>query len=317
MQFQFTASPLDYCVEKRFDIYRCLTCGHGVTGDVLETDLESVYEGGAYDKNEKIWHKLLRPILNFRETGKVGYLNKYTKSERLVLEIGAGKGYFLRAALKAGFDAYGIEPSTRSYNVASRILGDRVYKCTLEEMHVHPALNRKYDFIFLWHVLEHLQDPGQAVALMRRFLKPEGFMIIGVPNFDSYQSKVGKSNWYHLDPPRHLSHFTPRSIKSLMNGVQMNVEEIMHDSFFQNYLGEMVTLNNRILPHKNIFLNVLRFNNFYLKRVTRPGTALNFFAFIVISTVSFIPALVFTAWSQWVGKAGTMVVVASNRFNGD
>jgi SAM-dependent methyltransferase len=315
MEFHYAASPLDYCLDKQFNIYRCISCGHGSTAGVEDRDLDSVYEGGAYDKKEKIWHRLLRPLLNSRETRKVAYLKRNQGHGNLLLEIGTGKGYFLQSALKAGYDAYGIEPSTRSFNIARKILGDRVHQCTLEEMSMHQTLNRKYDFIFLWHVLEHLRDPRKAIQLLRSFLKPDGVIIIGVPNFNSYQSRFGKSNWYHLDPPRHLSHFTPHSISALTDRMQMSMRGIVYDSFFQNLMGEIITLNNKLLPHKNILLNVLRFNDFYFSKVSKVAAAINLFAFLTISTVVFIPAAFFTLASQWSKRAGTMVILLSNKDN--
>jgi 2-polyprenyl-3-methyl-5-hydroxy-6-metoxy-1,4-benzoquinol methylase len=311
MVFQITAVPLDYCTEKRFEIFRCNSCKHGLTTNVTDADLKTVYEGGAYDPKEGRWHKIVRPLMNTLESAKVGYLKTHAKG-KLILEIGTGKGKFLLAARKAGFNVYGIEPSTRSFGFAKQVLGDRVYHCTLEGMDQHKTLVQKYDAIFLWHVLEHLHDPAAAIRLMKTYLKPDGVIIFGVPNSGSYQAQFGNGNWYHLDPPRHLSHFTPPSANLLLSKAGMTVREIIYSSYFQNMLGDIITFNNTLLPHKNVVLNAMRRNSYYISRTTPAGRLFNLLASLLISTVVLVPMMIATVFSQWTRKAGTMVVVAQN-----
>lgn len=309
-KFQYTAYPLDYCLDKNFNIYKCSHCGHGVTDNVGEGDSASLYEGGAYDPQENLWHKLLRPALNIFEFAKLSYLNKYKEKGNLLLEIGTGKGNFLQAAINAGYDGYGIEPSTRSFKIAKLRLGEKVFQCMLEDMHLNKELNKKFDFIILWHVLEHLTEPESAIRILNSFLKPGGILIIAVPNFDSYQSKFGKSNWYHLDPPRHLSHFTPSSANVFLEKNSMQVKKIFYNSFLQNVLGDIITLNNMVLPHKNILMNFLRFNNFYFEKKSLTSRMLNIFAFVSFTSVMLLPCICITLFSAIFKKSGTMVVLA-------
>ena len=315
-EYRYSAFPLDYCLDKSFAIYKCTNCGHGTTGNIDQRDLEFIYEDGAYDPNEKAWHKILRPILNNLEVSKVDYLKRNVQKGNTLLEIGTGKGNFLLSAIKAGYDGYGVEPSSRSFEIAKSKLGNRVYQCTLEEIYLNSELNREYDFIFLWHVLEHLDDPENAVRKLKAFLKHGGLLIAGVPNFDSYQSQFGKSDWYHLDPPRHLSHFTPRSARFFFEKNALDVTKVFYNSFFQNLLGDIITLNNMILTHKNILLNVLRFNKFYFRKTHVVNRAFNLIAFIVISLIMIIPTLAFTYFSQWQKKSGTMVIMARKSSGG-
>lgn len=306
----FDAGPLDYCLDKEFEISECSNCGHGITKNVMDSDLESVYEDGAYDPKENNFHRILRPILNIQEASKLSYLIKEKRRGNSLLEVGTGKGNFLKAAINSGYDSLGIEPSSRSYSIAKSKLGDKVFQCMLEEINLHPQLNRKYDYIFLWHVLEHLKNPHNAVDILKTFLNPNGLLIIAIPNFGSFQKKYGKKNWYHLDPPRHISHFTPKSIKYLLESNSMIVKRIYFNSFFQNFLGEIVTINNLVLSNKNILLNLLRFNKFYFQKTTLLSRIINLLGFLFISSIILIPVLLFTLVSQLFGKAGTMVVLA-------
>lgn len=312
LKFQYKASPLDYCLTKEYTIYKCDTCGYGITDKVEDKDLTLVYEEGAYDPKEKFWHKILRPAFNVFEIAKVNYLKQFSQPGKSLLEVGTGKGSFLKMALQAGYDAYGIEPSSRSYNMAKLKVGERVFNCTLEEMHLNPQINKQYDYIMLWHVLEHLKEPEKTLALLKTFLKPGGLLIVGVPNFSSYQSIYGGANWYHLDPPRHLSHFTTNSAEFLFKKNGMAVKKVVYNSYFQNFLGEIITINNLFLPHKNILLNTLRFNNFYLSKTSVFSRIINLLGFFLITSIIFIPCIIFTHFTQWIKRSGTIVVVAQN-----
>jgi 2-polyprenyl-3-methyl-5-hydroxy-6-metoxy-1,4-benzoquinol methylase len=303
---------LDYSLDKEFEIYECDNCGQGSTENVKKEDLAQAYEEGAYDPEEKIWHKILRPFFNVIEIAKVGYLNSHKREGNSLLEIGTGKGSFLRSALDSGYDAYGIEPSLRSYKVAKAKLGDRVINCTLENMHLNEVLNKKFDFIMLWHVLEHLPEPESAMRVLKTFLKPGGIIIFGVPNFNSYQSRFGGKNWYHLDPPRHLSHFTPGSTALFLKKNEMEIETIKYDSFFQNFVGDIITLNNLFLPHKNVLLNWLRSNRFYFSKTNSFTRLLNLAGFLIFTTILFVPVVLFTLLSQQTKRSGTIVVLARN-----
>jgi len=65
-----------------------------------------------------------------------------------------------------------------------------------------------FDAVVMWHVLEHVPAVPALLAEISRLLKPGGVFLVGVPNFGSFESRVAKSGWFHLDVPRHLNHFT-------------------------------------------------------------------------------------------------------------
>lgn len=67
-----------------------------------------------------------------------------------------------------------------------------------EDTSIAPA---SVDAISFWHVLEHLDAPGAALARAAEWLRPGGVVLAGVPNLDSWQARVGGDRWYHLDVP--------------------------------------------------------------------------------------------------------------------
>src|SRR5204863_7031109 len=80
-----------------------------------------------------------------------------------------------------------------------------------------------FDAITLWHVLEHVHQLHQTMNQLKNLLKENGRLIIAVPNYTSLDAKIYKENWAAYDPPRHLYHFSPQSMKILAekNGMKI------------------------------------------------------------------------------------------------
>ena len=96
---------------------------------------------------------------------------------------------------------------------------------------------RHADAVVLWHVLEHVEDPGAALDRVRGWLRPGGTLLIGVPNIESLQARIGGSRWLHLDVPRHRHHFTPGGIESLLGRHGLEPERTEHILLEHNPFG--------------------------------------------------------------------------------
>lgn len=303
----FKATPLDYSNNNAYNIAKCSMCGHGVT--LSARYHASDYEGGSYDAKEKVWHRIITPLLSMLENGKLQYFKKLDKKNTRILEIGSGKGRFVKSMTSKGYSVFGIEPSKRSFQVARSLGCDTVYNCTIDQMPDIPKLQQKFDVIILWHVLEHLEKPGENLLLLKNYLSQNGRIIIAVPNFDSWQSVGGKADWYHLDPSRHLSHFTPRSIAILAEKSSMESKRIYFNSFYQDFIGELVTLVNKFLPYNNVIFNFLRLNRYFINKAGKAGAALCF-VFGAVLTLLLTPILIpWTLITQLAKRSGTMVAV--------
>jgi 2-polyprenyl-3-methyl-5-hydroxy-6-metoxy-1,4-benzoquinol methylase len=304
----YRASPLDYSAEQSFPIVICPECGYGKTEDILQKT-DSLYVGGCYDEKEKPWHKLIRPLMSILEHGKLRYFASDKIAGKRLLEIGCGKGLFLEAAKKRGFRIYGIEPSPRSFSFAAARLGNSIVPIGLEDIDKVSEFPNEYDYVMLWHVLEHLNDPGATLTQIKERLAGNGRVVIAVPNFASFQARCGKADWYHLDPPRHVHHFTPVSLRIVAVENGFEVEKIFFNSFYQNFVGELVTIVNKALPGKNVIFNELKLNRAYLDRFGMWGAWTLFILGSAMSALIALPVLVVTGFNQLIGQAGTMVVI--------
>jgi SAM-dependent methyltransferase len=99
----------------------------------------------------------------------------------------------------------------------------------------------QFDAITMWHVLEHVHDLHGYLTQFQKLLKPGGILIIAVPNYTSYDAGSYKEFWAAYDVPRHLYHFSPKSMELLGNGKGFNLSGIRpmwFDSFYVSMLSE-------------------------------------------------------------------------------
>jgi SAM-dependent methyltransferase len=127
------------------------------------------------------------------------------------LDVGCGNGEFAGILQSAGWEVAGVEPDEAAAAIPSQYLGVAVHVGYLDTVGFDDG---EFDLIRLSHVLEHLDDPVQALARCYRLLRPGGRLLISTPNLNSlgHQHRFA-DNWLHLDPPRHFFLFSPRSLE--------------------------------------------------------------------------------------------------------
>jgi SAM-dependent methyltransferase len=142
-----------------------------------------------------------------------------------LLDVGCGGGDSLVWAQARGWRAAGLDPSaravatTRSRGVCDVQVGD-LESTTFEA--------DAFDTIMMSHSLEHVHDPLAAVRQCREILRPDGTLLIWVPNFDSIFRRAAAEWWCNLDLPRHLFHFDSRSLTHLLRSGGFAVEKISY-----------------------------------------------------------------------------------------
>lgn len=162
----------------------------------------------------------------------------------------------MAAAAHAGYDAFGIEPSARGV-AAARAIGAPVAQATLEAADIGAA---SVDVVTLWHVLEHLEEPGEELRRIHDWLRPGGGLLIGVPNLESLQARLGGERWYHLDVPRHRTHITPRGLHELLRSRGFIPVQTNHVLLEHNPFGMWQSLVNRLTRHPSYLYNLLKRN---------------------------------------------------------
>src|SRR5262249_40014745 len=110
----------------------------------------------------------------------------------------------------------------------------------------------------LWHVLEHVSNPVEVLETLRGHLKPDGVLVVSVPNFRSWQSAFFRGRWFHLDPPRHLIHFEPDTLRDCLS--RAGLEKISERRFLPEYgtSGWVQSALNGFLPHGNYLYELVK-----------------------------------------------------------
>jgi SAM-dependent methyltransferase len=239
-----------------FQLSRCGQCGTAVTEGAAPGAAEALHETGAYRTGTPRLYGLARPVLASFDRQRLGLLRPIAPPPARLLDAGAGRGRFVAVANEAGYDASGLEPAPRSGEAAGA-WSSRVLRASIEEAQVEAG---SLDVVTLWHVLEHLQDPLMAVRRIADWLRPAGGLLVGVPNLDSLQARLGGPRWFHLDVPRHRTHFTARGLCRLLTYEGFSVLRTEHVLLEHNPFGMWQTLVSRFTSHPSYVYNLLKRN---------------------------------------------------------
>jgi SAM-dependent methyltransferase len=142
-------------------------------------------------------------------------LNLY-KQGGAILDLGCSSGSFLSTLNGENWDLYGVEMSTESAERALARCGAKVFVGDILDAPFPPA---SFDAITCFHVFEHLYHPREILAKVSEWLKPGGIFYALMPNIDSAGRKVFGTYWYALELPRHLYHYSPKSLSRMAESV--------------------------------------------------------------------------------------------------
>lgn len=137
------------------------------------------------------------------------------------LDYGCGSGWFAAQMRDRGWRSVGMDFSPHAAAAARRNFGLTVIHGTLPSPAV-PASS--VDAITLRAVLEHVHEPGKLLAAAFDALRPGGYLYASVPNLSSWGFRAFRTAWFPLDPPRHLLHYTPETLRQQVEDCGFEVE---------------------------------------------------------------------------------------------
>lgn len=206
-------------------------------------NLSKYYESDAYishtDNAKGLVSFLYQTVKKRALCKKIKLISNLNNGKGRLLDIGAGTGDFLMQAKEKGWEIFGIEPNQKAIALAQK-KGIEL-KEKLEDF-----AHQKMDVITLWHVLEHLPNLEQDILKIESLLKPNGILIVAVPNYKSFDAKYYKQFWAAYDVPRHLWHFSRESMKRIFP-LSLQIQKIkpmIFDSFYVSLLSEKHKTNS-------------------------------------------------------------------------
>lgn len=130
-----------------------------------------------------------------------------------LLDVGCGGGRFLERMRYFGWKVTGLDLAADVARRVQQRTGIRVHAGTLP----HPDLTpESFDAVTLWHVLEHVPDPRGLLNCAADLLRPNGLLVIEVPNIASWSFAEFGANWAALELPRHLQHFDIETLSAML-----------------------------------------------------------------------------------------------------
>jgi SAM-dependent methyltransferase len=194
---------------EHFPYAQCGECGTMFLADI-PSDLARYYEGDYYHfvpDGDPMWETEQPRVA--AAAYRTALVSRHTSGRRLI-EIGSGNGAFAVTAKNAGFDVSAIEMNERCCQYLRDRQGIRAI-CSDRPLEALASLPQA-DVVAMWHVLEHLEEPGEVIARVADKLDPGGVLAITVPNPRSLQFRLLGKRWVHLDAPRHLCLIPPATL---------------------------------------------------------------------------------------------------------
>ncbi|MEI6150895.1 MAG: class I SAM-dependent methyltransferase [Chitinophagia bacterium] len=226
-----------------FQIIQCSHCTLEYTDPApSKEDIAPYYNFPSYishtDSKEGFVNKIYHKVRNLTLTQKTNWVQSlFTGHKGQLLEVGAGTGAFAHSMSKKGWKVTALEPDESSRNKA--LENYNIQLLPIEKL--NDLDSASYEVITLWHVLEHVHDLNEYMKLFHRLLKPNGRLVIAVPNYTSYDAGFYKKHWAAYDVPRHLYHFSPMSMHYLTKKHKMFIVQklpMWFDSFYVSLLSE-------------------------------------------------------------------------------
>jgi SAM-dependent methyltransferase len=198
--------------------WHCNGCGaFGYVNDPSPAELSQVYEtawqdsesSGTYaagSTDEKIARSLLDMVC-FSPTGCK------------CLDYGGGKGSLAKVLIEKGcerltvFEPFGQNPGLHAVNWINDL---------------NDLEGEKFDWIFMIEVLEHLLNPQEELAEIRRHLSPGGKLMITTPNARGWRARIDGFKWREAQNPTHINLFTALTLKNcLTNAGYSNAKRML------------------------------------------------------------------------------------------
>jgi len=230
---------LYHTTKEEFAVVRCAQCGMSrLDPQPPPAELHRYYpdnywfapDPSAASRLEEAYRRLvLRDHVQFvaralAESGASGPL----------LDVGCGGGLFLGMMRERGVRVMGLDFSREAAAVAwSRQQAPAV----VADFEQAPLRAGSFAAITMFHVVEHLYDPGAYFAAARGLLAPDGRLIVQVPNAASGQARLLGRRWNGFDVPRHLNNFRARDLEAVLSRSGFEVVRRKYFSLRDNPAG--------------------------------------------------------------------------------
>jgi len=210
----------------------------------LTAAMASLYRAGEYyvrvpagesDEDDTYWTKSVDP--DGKERDRFAERDQYVANIEpelafiagltpgRVLDIGCGPGWLL-SAVDPAWEKHGVEVSAAAGEYASRY--GEIFVGPFEDAELAPD---SFDLIVMYHVIEHLADPVDALQRARGLLRAGGRLLLGTPDFDSGCARRFGNRYRMLHDPTHISLFSNDSMHRCLRDIGFHIDRVDYPYF--------------------------------------------------------------------------------------
>lgn len=257
---------------------------------------KAVYDETYYRGTSSLAQKFFSPIALLFYSIRESYVG--IKNRNIWIDVGAGEGGFLKTVHAKR--RIGVEVSK-----AGREMMEEEGLETLTDQQFLKAKGLNADIISFWHVLEHVENPWEYLESANRNLRKNGKIIVGIPNYTSFEAQAFKKYWFHLVPEYHVWHFSPKSFEKLLEKTGFTIENVDYWSLEHHPTGVLQSFINSTAKSDSVLHRLVKRGLDY-----KPAFKDIFWSMFWM-TIGFPVVIVFWIISSLLKKSGTIVVVAS------
>lgn len=286
---------------RRYPLVVCNRCGLVFQRERPTDEQLDLAQSDAYGQPQRRFAAAAELAVRGFRMARVRLASRLLPPGGRVLDVGCGRGLFLALMRRRGFAVRGTELSE-----ATAANADPSLPIDVGDLVPGRHAPASFELVSIWHVLEHLRDPAETLRAAHEALVPGGRLLLALPNFASWEARLGGEGWFHLDLPRHLFQFTPETLVRLLRETGFKVERLSTGQWEMDPFSWLQTALNRLgLPH-NALYHALR-NEPDVRGEVPLGLRLALLALLPLGLALALPVC---ALARLSGRAGTLIAIA-------
>jgi 2-polyprenyl-3-methyl-5-hydroxy-6-metoxy-1,4-benzoquinol methylase len=305
----------DYITGELFRVAYCYSCNLHITLPTpSDSEIGKYYPAGYYGTGRR-FTGIVEWLLNHLHNYRAYQIEQHCRPGK-VLDIGCGRGLLLNKLRQRGWEPLGTELSEDAAAYARDHLHLPVLTKPLEELNLP---SNEYDLVILWHVLEHVRSPRALLLEIKRILKPGGTLLVAVPNFGSWEARWSRDKWFHLDVPRHLNHFTTRTLGRLLDEVGVPITDMNFFSTEYDFYSFVQTVENKLRLRPNLLYNLLRTRSAKVVHVdgSEDNARLQSLLALLLAVPLTLLSFLYAPLIAFLKRGGTIAAYATRRASAD
>ncbi len=214
---------------------KCTHCGFiTVNHNYNKKELQEIYSENYFKGEEYLDYVAEKDSLQKNFRNRLQYILKHSSPYPIksVLEIGCAYGFFARTitTMLPDVEYLGIDVVHEAVEYGRKKMNQNLI--VADYMHFNPE--KKFTDIFMWDVIEHLQNPDDFLKKAYNELKKNGNIYITTGDINRFIPKIRKEKWRLIHPPSHLHYFSATSLSKLLNNTGFKVEFIRYPAIYRS-----------------------------------------------------------------------------------